>query len=176
MKEQTTGVLLFGQRASIRYSEAWFGYAVLLTRVVMGWILFYSGVTKLLDPAWTAEGFLLTTAGVDANPLSYVWVTLAQDWLWLVDPLNAWGLTLIGLSLLLGALVRIGSAFGILLMFIYYLASLPLEWGFIVDYHIVYALLMFGVGAAGAGRLLGLDHYLENNLPISRPWARLFLG
>lgn len=176
MRERSTSVKLFGQHAAMRYSEKWFGYAVLVMRLTIGWVFFYSGITKLIDPDWSAEEFLLTTASVQANPFAPFWEALARDWLWLVDPLNEWGLTLIGLSFFLGVVVRVGAFFGVVLMGLYYAANLPLEWGFIIDFHIVYAMLMFGLAAVGAGRILGLDYYIEQNVPLPYPWSRYLLG
>lgn len=175
MTERTTQVRLFGQQATLRYSERFLGYAVLSLRLIMGWILFYAGVDKLLDPTWSAEPLLREAIRLDA-PLAWLWSILVADWLWLVDPLNIWGETLIGLCFLLGAFVRIAAALGIVMMTLYYYAHLPLEWGFIVDFHVVYVVIMFGLGAIGAGRLLGLDYYLEDALPLSRTWSRRLLG
>jgi len=175
MTERTTEVNFFGQRTSLKYSDEWFGYAVVSLRVVMGWILFYAGMTKLLDPTWTAQEFLYEAASRQI-PFAFVWGALADHWLWIVNPMNRWGETLIGLCLLLGALVRFAAVMGIVMMTLYYFAHLPLEWGFIVDYHIVYIMLLFGLAAVGAGRLLGLDYYLENNVPVPRWWSRYLLG
>jgi thiosulfate dehydrogenase [quinone] large subunit len=175
MTERTTAVRLFGQETSLRYSETLVGYAVLALRLVMGWILFYAGITKLLDPAWSAE-YLLVETGATSEPLAWLWRLMVPDWLWLVDPLNEWGETLIGLCFLLGAFVRIAAALGIVMMTLYYFAHLPLEWGFIIDFHIVYVLIMFGLAAFGAGRILGLDHYLERHGPLPDHWARVLLG
>ena len=175
MTERTTQVRLFGQQATLRYSERFLGYAVLSLRLIMGWILFYAGVDKLLDPTWTSAGLLREAIELGV-PLSWLWSVLVADWLWLVDPLNIWGETLIGLCFLLGAFVRIAAALGIVMMTLYYFAHLPLEWGFIVDFHVVYVVIMFGLGAVGAGRLLGLDYYLEDALPLSRTWSRRLLG
>lgn len=175
MTETTTTVRLFGQEATLRYSETWLGYAVLSLRLVMGWILFYAGITKLLDPTWSAE-YLLVETGSKSVPLAGLWRVMAADWLWLVNPLNEWGETLIGLCLILGAFVRLAAALGIVMMVLYYFAHLPLEWGFIVDYHIVYVMIMFGLAAVGAGRIIGVDQYLEDNLPLPRRWSRILLG
>ena len=175
MTERTSKVQLFGRTATMQYSERFMGYAILSLRLIMGWILFYAGVDKLLDPDWSAEYLLVEAASLDI-PLAGLWAVLAADWLWLIDPLNVWGQTLIGLCFLLGAFVRIAAALGIVMMTLYYFAHLPLEWGFVVDYHVVYIVIMFGLGAVGAGRLLGLDYYLEQNLPIPQPWSRRLLG
>jgi thiosulfate dehydrogenase [quinone] large subunit len=41
----------------------------------------------------------------------------------------------------------------------------------------VYAILLFGLGAFGAGRILGLDAYLEDlEIVQSNPWLRYLLG
>lgn len=175
MTERTTEVKLFGRQASLKYSDQLVGYAVLSLRLIMGWILFYAGVTKLLDPTWSSE-YLLVETGSKSVPLAWLWPILVEDWLWLVDPLNEWGETLIGLCFILGALVRFAAAMGIIMMTLYYFAHLPLEWGFIVDYHVVYIIIMFGLAAIGAGRVLGLDYYLEENVGIPRKWSRWLLG
>lgn len=175
MDEQSAKIKLFGRETHLKYSEGWVGYAVLSLRLVIGWILFYAGIDKLLDPTWTSKEFLYE-AGTRDIPLAFLWPILAEDWLWLVDPLNAWGETLIGLCLILGAFVRLAVTLGIVMMTLYYFAHLPLEWGFIFDYHIVYIMIMYGLAAFGAGRLVGLDYYLEENLPLPEGWSRFLLG
>jgi len=167
---------LFGRRTDFEYSETWIGYALLALRLVMGWTLFYGGVTKVLDPEWSAEGFLLN-AIPEGNPFTGLWATLANDWLWLVDPLNQWGLTLVGLALLVGAFVRWSAFWGAIMMLFYWAASLPLANGLVIDDHVVYAMLLFGLGAFGAGRILGLDEFLEDAGLVKRnPWLRYVLG
>jgi thiosulfate dehydrogenase [quinone] large subunit len=39
--------------------------------------------------------------------------------------------------------------------------GLPLAHGWVIDDHVVYAALLFGLGAAGAGRTLGVATHLE---------------
>ena len=140
---------LFGRETTFEYSETWVGYALVGLRVVMGWTFFYAGITKVLDPTWSARGFLLN-AIPEGNPFGGVWATMAEEWLWLIDPLNAWGLTLVGLGLLLGVLVRWSAFWGAVMMLFYWAASLPLANGLVIDDHVVYALLLFGLGAFGA--------------------------
>lgn len=167
---------LFGRTVEFDYSEQWFGYALLGLRVVMGWTFFYAGITKVLSPEWTASGFLLN-AIPEGNPFAGFWPMLANEYIGIIDPLNAWGLTLVGLALIFGAFVRWAALWGAVMMLFYWAASLPLENGLVVDDHIVYAMLLFGLGAFGAGRLLGLDAIIEKTEFVQRtPALRLFLG
>lgn len=72
---------------------------------------------------------------------------------------------LAGLALLVGAFVRFSAFAGALMMVFYWLAALqggllaglPLAHGWVVDDHVVYIFLFFGLGAFGAGRILGVD-------------------
>jgi thiosulfate dehydrogenase [quinone] large subunit len=183
----TTGSLeteLFGRDVRFDYSETWVGYSLFLLRVVMGWILFQGGITKVLDPEWTAAGFLLN-AIPEGNPFAGLWTTLANDWIWLIDPLNAWGLTLTGLALLAGAFVRWSAFWAAVMMLFYWLAALqggllqglPVAHGWVVDDHLVYAALLFGLGAFGAGRILGVDAYLERTEFVrENRWLRYLMG
>nr|WP_187367335.1 DoxX family protein [Haloferax sp. KTX1] len=171
------------------YSERWVGYSLFLLRVVMGWTLFQGGVTKLVtyldaDPSnnWTAAGFLAN--GIpEGNPLMGLWGSMAGSPL--IDMLNMWGLTLAGLAIILGAFVRFSAFWGAIMMLFYWaaaleggiLAGLPLAHGWVVDDHIVYAVLLFGLGAFGAGRILGVDAYLENMEFVRRNrWMSLVMG
>ncbi|PSP57121.1 hypothetical protein BRC82_00790 [Halobacteriales archaeon QS_1_67_19] len=176
MSTRQLGTELFGRRTDFEYSETWVGYALLALRLVMGWTLFYAGITKVLAPEWSAEGFLLH-AVPEGNPFGGLWAPLATDWLWLIDPLNAWGLTLVGLALLLGAFVRWSAFWGAVMMLSYWAASLPLDHAIVIDDHVVYALLLFGLGAFGAGRIFGLDDYLEDTSVVRQNrWLRYLLG
>ncbi len=169
-------VSLFGRKTRFEYSEPWVGYALLGLRLLMGWTLFYAGVDKLLDPKWSASGYLLNAVPI-GNPFGGFWATLANQYIGIVDPLNAWGLTLVGLCLLLGAFVRFASFWGAVMMLFYWASSLPLENGFLIDDHIVYAALLFGLGAFGAGRLLGLDEVIERTSSVrNRPGLKVLLG
>ncbi|ADE03959.2 DoxX family protein [Haloferax volcanii] len=180
---------LFGRAVRFDYSERWVGYSLFLLRVVMGWTLFQGGITKLVtyldsDPSnnWTAAGYL-ANAIPEGNPLMGLWSSMAGSPL--TDMLNMWGLTLAGLALILGAFVRFSAFWGAVMMLFYWaaaleggiLAGLPLAHGWVVDDHIVYAVLLFGLGAFGAGRILGVDAYLENMEFVRRNrWMSLVMG
>ncbi len=175
---------LFGQSIRFGYSETWIAYSVLSLRLVMAYIFLSAGVQKLLDPTWTAEGFLVH-AVPEGNPLGPMFTAMAEGWLFLIDPLNVFGQILIGLALLFGVFVRVAVFFGALMMLMYWLtqfeagllAGLPVANGYVVTYHLVYALILFGLGAVGAGRILGLDASLEDSDAVRQnPWLKYLLG
>jgi thiosulfate dehydrogenase [quinone] large subunit len=167
---------LFGRETDVAYSRNVTGYALLTLRLVMGWTIFYAGVTKLLNPEWSASGFLLH-AIPEGNPFGGMWATMANEYLFLIDPLNAWGLTLVGAALFLGIAVRWSAFWGAVMMMFYWAASLPLAHGIVIDSHVVYALLLFGLGALGAGRIAGLDRFVEDLDFVERyPKLKYFLG
>jgi thiosulfate dehydrogenase [quinone] large subunit len=167
MSTRTLEAELFGRETRFEYSDHWIGYALLGLRVVMAWVFLQAGIAKLLDPDWTAAGFLANAVPA-GNPFGDLWVSLAGSPV--VDALVLWGQILIGLALLAGAFVRLAAFFGALQMILFWAAHLegglmagfPIEHGFFVSSHIVYAILLFGLGAIGAGRILGLDAYVEN--------------
>ena len=180
---------IFGRETRFVYSETWIGYAILILRVVMGWTLFQGGITKLVtyldanpDNNWTAAGFL-ANAIPPGNPFTGVFASMAGSAT--VDLLVMWGLTLTGLGLILGALVRWNAFWGAVMRMMFWAASLtgglaqglPVAHGWVVDDHLVYAALLFGLGAIGAGRILGLDAYIERfSFVENNRWLRLFLG
>lgn len=173
---------LFGQTVRFEYSEKAIAYSIVLMRVVMGWVLFQGGITKVIDPGWTAAGYLQN--GIpEGNPFMGMWASMAGNPL--IDFLNMWGLTLTGLGLILGALVRWNAFWGALIMLFYWASSLsgglaqglPIAHGWVIDDHLVYAALLFGLGAIGAGRILGVDAYLEKtNFVQNNRWLTYILG
>jgi len=136
---------------------------VVLLRVAMGWLFFYAGITKVLDPEWSAAGYLANAKTFSdffaylASPANIGWVNLA----------NEWGLTLLGISLLLGLGVRVSSMLGAALMMLYYLPLLEFPrvgaHSYIVDDHIVYALVLIFFAAVRAGRMFGLDAKIKKS-------------
>lgn len=168
---------LFGRETDFQYSETWVGYSLVALRLVMGWTLFYAGIDKLMAGDWTARGYLMGAATREGSLFQGFWQTLATDYIGIVDPLNVWGLTLVGLAVMLGVLLRWSAFWGAVIMLFYYLSSYPLAHSFIVDDHVVYAVLLFGLGAFGAGRLLGVDQYLEKTSVVqNNRWLRYVLG
>lgn len=148
-----------------------------LLRVATGWLMFYAGITKVLNPEWTAAGYLQNAKTL---PGLFAWFASPANIGW-VNFVNEWGLTLLGVSLILGVFVRLSSIGGVVLMALYYLPVLTFPMvgthSYIVDEHVIYALVLAFFAALRAGRYYGLENWC-GNLPIcSRvPRLRAWLG
>lgn len=146
-------------------------------RISIGWLMFYAGITKLLNPAWSAAGYL---KGAKTFTGFYQFLT-GTDILPLVNFLNEWGLVLIGTSLMLGVFVRLSSVLGAILMVLYYFPILqfpyPSPYSFIVDEHIIYAAALFLLASLRAGHVFGLEKWCSG-LPLCSkfPALRNMLG
>lgn len=134
--------------------------SIFLSRIALGWLFFYAGITKVLNSQWSAAGYLNNAKSFTGL---YHWFASAQNIGW-VNFINAWGMTLIGVALILGIFVRWASLGGMLLMVLYYFA-LPLLYpnanSFIVDEHIIYILVLAILFFSQAGKIWGLDAFLN---------------
>lgn len=136
-----------------------------ILRVTMGWLMFYAGITKILDSKWSAKGYI---AQSKILPEFYN-LLLSPKILPTVDFLNKWGLALIGASLIIGFLVRFSSPFGAFLMMLYYLPVLNFPYvgsgktSYIVDQHIIFFLVFVMFVLIDAGKYWGLDYYRAKN-------------
>ena len=187
--ERTLHSELFGREVQFNYSETWLAYSMLGLRLVMAWVFLQAGLEKLLeggigDPlAWSSTGFL-QNAIADANPLQGVFLWFAEFGA-LIDPMVIFGQILIGVALLVGAFFRFAALMGAIQMFFFWTAAwqgglmqgFPMPNGYFIDSSFVYMLLLFGLGAWGAGRILGVDRALEETQFVrNNPWARYLLG
>jgi len=139
-----------------------------LLRIAIGWHFLYEGFVKLLDPKWTAAGFLESSTSPCAG--FFRWLAADPTILKTVDLLNVWGLTLIGACLMLGLLTRLSAVLGIVLLGLYYAAYPPLFGSapapaaeghyLIVDKNLV-ELLALGVIVVFPAKVLGLDGLLS---------------
>ena len=136
-------------------------YSLVLLRLSLGWLFFYSGITKILNPAWSAAGYL---KGAKTFISFYQWL-LTPSVLPVINFLNEWGLTLVGVSLILGVFVRWGSYAGILLMVLYYLPILQFpmvgDRSYIVDEHIIYIFAFLILAGFDAGKTWGLENRIS---------------
>lgn len=146
--------------------------SLFVLRLAVGWMMFYAGITKVLNPAWTSAGYL---KGAKTFVGFYSWLT-QPNILPTVDFLNKWGLTLLGVSLILGVFVKFSSRLGALLMLLYYFPILdgwkPNASSFLVDQHIIYAALLMFFVSLKAGRTWGLEKWCAK-LPLCKRMPRL---
>jgi thiosulfate dehydrogenase (quinone) large subunit len=122
------------------------------------------------DAAWfnggsPTEGFL--TFGVPAdNPLKDMWTNMAGvavvDWLFML------GLLGVGVTLLLGVGMRIGTAAGALMYAFMYAAVLPLQNNPVVDDHLVGIIVMVVLALSAAGTTWGLGHWWNRTAVVQK--------
>jgi len=143
---------------------------VFLLRISLGWLFFYAGITKIVNSEWSAAGYL---KGAKTFTGFFTALT-APGLLPVINFLNEWGLTLIGVALILGVAVRLAGSFGAMLMLFYYLPILdfpyPNAHSFIVDEHIVYALTLLVLGVMKAGQVWGLANWSRDRFPKLKSW------
>jgi len=152
--------------------------AVVAMRVLVGWHFLYEGLTKLTSDGWSAAGYLKQARG----PLTglFEWMASNPALLERVNQLNMWGLTAIGLGLILGCFTRTASAAGILAILLFYFCnppfvgyfySIPTEGSYlIVNKNLVEAAALAVILVTGSGRAAGLDRILHG---LFRGKARL---
>lgn len=126
--------------------------SILALRVTMGWMFFWAGITKILNPEWSAIGYL--SGAKNFNQL-FEYLS-SPNILPIVNFVNEWGLALLGVSLILGVLVNISIPLGILLMVLYYLPlgfPAPNAHSYIVDEHIIYIFSLALLWVFGSGNV-----------------------
>jgi thiosulfate dehydrogenase (quinone) large subunit len=143
-------------------------------RILIGWTFLYAGVWQIWDNFDTA-GFLNHV--VTFHDFFSLFARPAV--LPVTNFMVKWGHLLIGLSLISGLLVRVSGPFGILLMITYYFAHMKFPYieenvNFLVDYHLVYAVVIVYLIAHRAGHVWGLDGLVErmhltDEYPALRP-------
>lgn len=143
--------------------------AIVVLRVMIGWHFLYEGLAKLQQEAWSAAGYLQQARG----PLAglFKWMAADPNVLPVVNQLTMWGLTAIGLGLVLGCFTRLASAAGILLILMFYLCnppfvgyfySIPTEGSYlVVNKNLVELAALAVVLVTGSGRVAGLDRIIH---------------
>lgn len=130
---------------------------LVLLRLTLGWFFLYAGIIKVMDPKWSAEGFLKTAKVL---PELYHWFLLPANLPW-VNLLNEWGLVLLGVSLILGLWVRWSALLGVVLMVLYYLPGVHFPYvgdhSLLVDEHIIYIIGLLIIVFFRASYYYGLD-------------------
>jgi thiosulfate dehydrogenase [quinone] large subunit len=133
-------------------------------RLAMAWTFLYAASHQVFDPKWSVAGFLSHTKTF--HDVYAVFTTPA--WSAPLTFLVSYGHLLIGLSLLVGLMVRVSAAFGVMLMLLYWTAHMDFPYienanNFLLDYHIVYAGVLVLLIAKQAGHVFGLDGWIERS-------------
>jgi thiosulfate dehydrogenase [quinone] large subunit len=138
-------------------------------RFLIGWHLLFEGFSKLLHPEWSSYAFLVESKWIFSGIAD--WITSNQGILNAVDFMNAWGLTAIGLGLILGLLTRWAAFAGTFLLLLYYLflppfigmdTALPQEgYYLIVNKTLIEATVLLLIALTPAAKKFGLDVLLE---------------
>lgn len=132
-------------------SSVW--YALAATRVLIGFIFLWAFFDKLFGlgfatkaaKAWVnggspTTGFLKGVEGPFADAFNAMAGQPWADWLFML------GLLGIGVGLMFGIAVRLSVAAGSVMLFLMWLASLPLANNPLIDDHIVYIAILIAIG------------------------------
>jgi thiosulfate dehydrogenase [quinone] large subunit len=147
----------------------WPMIAITVLRVFVGWHFLYEGIAKLTSPTWSAAGYLKQARGPFAG--LFKWIASQPHLLENADLITMWGLTLVGLLLILGLFTRLASLGGIGFILLFYLCnppfvgyfySIPTEGSYlIVNKNLVELCALFVILVTGSGRFAGLDRLLH---------------
>lgn len=132
--------------------KSFWKYVPPLLRLALGWLYLYAGLTKVMNPSWTSKAYL---EGATTMHGFYAWLT-SPGIMQAVDFLNTWGLTLLGVSLILGIGMKVSTRLGAVLMALYYIPILAFPMvgahSFLVDEHVIYALALLWLGVSPDAR------------------------
>ncbi|MBI4158693.1 hypothetical protein HY500_00360 [Candidatus Woesearchaeota archaeon] len=141
-------------------------------RIFLGWIFLWAFFDKLLglgfatarDKAWIfgnspTFGFLSNTSGFFSSFFKILAESILVDWLFML------GLLLIGLALIFGVGIKLVTYFGSLLLFLMWLAELPLQNNPLIDEHVIYILVLIVLYKLKVGDVYG----------YGKQWAKLKL-
>ena len=149
------GITLLGKAHSL---SALF---IVLLRATIGGMILFAGLGKVSEWPFDAAGYL---ANIDpASPVSGLYAAMASNAA-LMEFVNVFvpvTQLLIGAALITGAFVRLAALGGAMQMTLFYLGGWSGEALALFDSTLVYAVVFLTVAAFGAGRVLGLDAYIE---------------
>lgn len=140
-------------------------YLLVIVRIAIGWHFLYEGIAKIASGSWTSAGYLAGSRWIFA-PVFH-WMADNTGIISVVDFLNVWGMTLIGIGLILGLFTRWASAGGALLLLFYFVAyppipgymiSVPVEGSYLwVNKNLIELLILVAMAFMSSGYMFGLD-------------------
>jgi thiosulfate dehydrogenase [quinone] large subunit len=151
---------------------------ILFMRLAMAWTFLYAASHQVLDPHFSVAGFLRGTKTFHDVYAPFTNPQIAPVLTFFVG----YGHLLIGLSLMVGLMVRVSASFGIALLMLYWTAHMDFPFienknNFLLDYHIVYSAVLVYLIVKRAGHVWGLDGWIEKLSLVSRyPKLRLLVA
>ena len=143
-------------------------YGLVVLRVLIGWHFLYEGISKLINPYWSSAAYLLDSKWIFSGLAKTI--VANPTLLSISDYVNMWGLTLVGVSLLLGLLSRYGSLAGMTFVCLYYLFAPPLlglDYGrpgegsyLIVNKNLIEACALWVLFCFPTSHIIGLDRFI----------------
>ena len=139
--------------------------ALTVLRVVIGWHFLYEGVSKLTSSTWSAAGYMRASRG----PLAefFRWIASQPHLLDSANLITMYGLTIVGVLLMLGLFTRLAAAGGIGFILLFYLCNPPFIGYFyaiptegtylLVNKNLVELCALVVILLTGTGRFAGLD-------------------
>lgn len=97
--------------------------AITVLRVVVGWHFLFEGIAKLTSPSWSAAGYMRASRGPFAA--FFRWIASNPQLLDNANLSTMYGLTIVGVLLMLGLFTRIAAAGGIGFILLFYLCNPP---------------------------------------------------
>ena len=153
----------------INYSNSQLGFLVLL-RWLIGWHFLYEGIVKISNPVWTAKNYLASTDWLFSGIFHRI--ADSESMMTFVDFTNQWGLTLIGVLLILGFLSRYALIGGAALLVLYFIAhpplfaveSVPTEGSYLfVNKNLIEAVAMIVLMYFPTSHIIGIDRFFKKH-------------
>jgi thiosulfate dehydrogenase [quinone] large subunit len=139
--------------------------ALVTLRLLIGWHFFYEGLAKLVNPYWTSAEYIDQASWLFAGVFRKI--AASPGAVTVVDALNVWGLTAIGLALIVGFLARPAAIAGVVVLALYYIvappfvglaSSMPTEGSYlVVNKVLIEAIALLVLIAFPTERQFGLD-------------------
>jgi thiosulfate dehydrogenase (quinone) large subunit len=97
--------------------------AITVMRVLVGWHFLYEGISKLTSSSWSAAGYMRASRG----PFSALFKSIANNPQMLdnANLVTMYGLTIVGVLLILGLFTRLAAIGGIAFILLFYLCNPP---------------------------------------------------
>ena len=172
----TVDTRLFGRDVAYSFDGPWGAYWLVVLRVIAGWWFLNAGLGKVLEQGllYDTTGWLeMGTQGSVLHPM-FEWFALNAAFI--PNFMVPWGQIAIGLGLTFGVLTRLAAANGAILATFFYVGNAGWAHGFVTSE--LFGLLIFlSIAVFGAGRVFGVDGYLEGTeLLEQHPRLRYLMG